>query len=58
VVEAIARQTGATVGETLYGDTLGPEGSDGDTYLHMEEANADTVVRGFTDGRRGCEVTP
>jgi ABC-type Zn uptake system ZnuABC Zn-binding protein ZnuA/ABC-type Mn2+/Zn2+ transport system permease subunit len=58
VVKAIARQTGATVGETLYGDTLGPEGSDGDTYLHMEEANADAVVRGFTDGRRGCEVTP
>ena len=28
VVEAIARQTGATADYTLYGDTLGPEGSE------------------------------
>jgi ABC-type Zn uptake system ZnuABC Zn-binding protein ZnuA/ABC-type Mn2+/Zn2+ transport system permease subunit len=58
VVEAIADQTGASADYTLYGDSLGPEGSDGDTYLHMEEANADAVVRGFTDGKRGCELTP
>ncbi len=58
VVEAIARQTGATAEYTLYGDTLGPAGSDGDTYLRMEEANADAVVRGFTDGSRGCAVRP
>jgi len=56
VVEAIARQTGATADYTLYGDTLGPEGSDGDTYLRMEEANADAVARGFTGGSRGCEA--
>ncbi|MGB7686217.1 MAG: zinc ABC transporter substrate-binding protein [Solirubrobacterales bacterium] len=55
VVEAIARQTGASAEYTLYGDTLGPEGSDGDTYLRMEQANADAVVRGFTGGTRGCE---
>ena len=53
--EAIARQTGASADYTLYGDTLGPEGSDGDTYLRMEEANADAVLRGFTGGRRGCD---
>jgi ABC-type Zn uptake system ZnuABC Zn-binding protein ZnuA/ABC-type Mn2+/Zn2+ transport system permease subunit len=58
VVEAIARQTGASADYTLYGDTLGPEGSSGDTYLRMEEANADAVVRGFTGGSRGCEVNP
>jgi ABC-type Zn uptake system ZnuABC Zn-binding protein ZnuA/ABC-type Mn2+/Zn2+ transport system permease subunit len=58
VVEAIAEQTGASAEYTLYGDTLGPEGSDGETYLGMEEANADAVVRGFTDGRRGCKVSP
>jgi zinc/manganese transport system substrate-binding protein len=55
VVEAIARQTGASAEYTLYGDTLGPEGSDGDTYLRMEQANADAVVRGFTGGNRGCK---
>ena len=56
VVEAIARQTGASAEYTLYGDTLGAEGSSGNTYLRMEEANADAVVRGFTGGSRGCAV--
>jgi ABC-type Zn uptake system ZnuABC Zn-binding protein ZnuA/ABC-type Mn2+/Zn2+ transport system permease subunit len=54
VAEAIASQTGASANYTLYGDTLGPEGSDGATYLRMEAANADSMVRGFTAGRRGC----
>ena len=58
VAEAIADQTGASAEHTLYGDSLGPEGSSGDTYLHMEEANADAVVRGFTGGKRGCELNP
>jgi zinc/manganese transport system substrate-binding protein len=54
VAEAIASQTGASSDYTLYGDTLGPEGSGGATYLTMEAANANAMVRGFTDGRRGC----
>lgn len=54
VAEAIANQTGASSEYTLYGDTLGPEGSSGATYLTMEAANANAMVRGFTDGRRGC----
>jgi ABC-type Zn uptake system ZnuABC Zn-binding protein ZnuA/ABC-type Mn2+/Zn2+ transport system permease subunit len=54
VAEAIAAQTGASADHSLYGDTLGPQGSDGATYLTMEAANADAMVRGFTDGRRGC----
>ncbi len=54
VAEAIAAETGATAEYELYGDTLGSEGSDGATYLEMEAANADAVVRGFTGGRRGC----
>jgi ABC-type Zn uptake system ZnuABC Zn-binding protein ZnuA/ABC-type Mn2+/Zn2+ transport system permease subunit len=58
VAEAIADQTGASAEYTLYGDSLGPEGSSGDTYLHMEEANADAVIRGFTGGERGCELNP
>ncbi|GAA3453755.1 metal ABC transporter substrate-binding protein [Dactylosporangium matsuzakiense] len=46
--EAIAEQAGVKVvaGEdALYGDTLGPAGSDGDTYLKMEEHNTDVIVR-------------
>ncbi len=55
VAEAIADQTGATASYSLYGDTLGPQGSDGATYLTMEAANAEAMVRGFTGGRRGCQ---
>jgi ABC-type Zn uptake system ZnuABC Zn-binding protein ZnuA/ABC-type Mn2+/Zn2+ transport system permease subunit len=56
VAEAIARQTGASADYTLYGDTLGPEGSSGETYAGMEAANADEMVRGFTGGERGCTL--
>lgn len=58
VAEAIARQTGASTDYMLYGDTLGPAGSSGATYLGMEAANADAMVRGFTDGRDRCRVKP
>ena len=58
VAEAIARQTGASADYTLYGDTLGPAGSGGATYLGMEAANADAMVRGFTGGRHGCRLEP
>jgi zinc/manganese transport system substrate-binding protein len=58
VAEAIAAQTGASTDYTLYGDTLGPAGSDGATYLRMEAANADAMVRGFTDGSDRCRVKP
>jgi ABC-type Zn uptake system ZnuABC Zn-binding protein ZnuA len=56
LAQTIASQTGASADYTLYGDTLGPGGSSGDTYLHMEEANADEMVKGFTGGRRGCRI--
>ena len=56
LARAIARQTGATADRTLYGDALGPEGSRGATYLGMEEANADEMVRGFTGGAVGCAI--
>jgi zinc/manganese transport system substrate-binding protein len=58
VAEAVARQTGASSDYELYGDTLGPEGSPGATYIGMEAANAEAMVRGFSDGRNGCELTP
>ncbi|WP_426505535.1 metal ABC transporter substrate-binding protein [Dactylosporangium sp. McL0621] len=46
--EAIGRQAGVKVvaGEdALYGDTLGPGGSAGDTYLKMEQHNTDVIVQ-------------
>jgi ABC-type Zn uptake system ZnuABC Zn-binding protein ZnuA/ABC-type Mn2+/Zn2+ transport system permease subunit len=56
LARAIARQTGATSEHALYGDTLGPKGSSGATYLAMERANADAMVRGFTTGAQGCPI--
>jgi ABC-type Zn uptake system ZnuABC Zn-binding protein ZnuA len=56
VAEAIARDTGATSNLILYGDTLGPKGSAGESYVTMERANADAMVRGFTGGARGCTI--
>jgi ABC-type Zn uptake system ZnuABC Zn-binding protein ZnuA len=56
LARAIADETGASAGRTLYGDTLGPAGSDGATYLTMERHNADAMVRGFTGGREGCAI--
>jgi zinc/manganese transport system substrate-binding protein len=54
LTKAVARETGAIGDLTLYGDTLGPAGSAGATYLGMEQANADAMARGFSGGRRGC----
>jgi zinc/manganese transport system substrate-binding protein len=54
LAEAVAEQTGAIGNLRLYGDTLGPKGSAGATYLGMERANANAMMRGFTGGKRGC----
>jgi zinc/manganese transport system substrate-binding protein len=54
LAQAIARETGARSDDSLYGDTLGPAGSDGATYLRMQAHNADAIVRGLSGGRRGC----
>jgi ABC-type Zn uptake system ZnuABC Zn-binding protein ZnuA len=56
LADAIARETGASSKHTLYGDTLGSAGSKGATYLGMETANADAMVRGFTGGAQGCAI--
>jgi ABC-type Zn uptake system ZnuABC Zn-binding protein ZnuA/ABC-type Mn2+/Zn2+ transport system permease subunit len=51
LARTVARATGASANYTLYGDTLGPS----QTYLEMERANANGMMRGFTGGRRGCQ---
>jgi ABC-type Zn uptake system ZnuABC Zn-binding protein ZnuA len=45
--ETIGREAGVTVvvgSDALYGDALGPPGSDGDTYLEMIRHNTATIV--------------
>jgi ABC-type Zn uptake system ZnuABC Zn-binding protein ZnuA len=54
LAETVGRETGVSSKYRLYGDTLGPKGSTGATYLRMEAANANAMVRGFTGGARGC----
>ena len=54
---AIARQTGASAEYELYGDSLGVDGSSGATYLTMEQANADAMVKAFTGGSRSCNIS-
>lgn len=56
LARAVARETGAIGDLTLYGDTLGPKGSAGETYLKMEAHNAEALVRGFTGGRTSCGI--
>jgi zinc/manganese transport system substrate-binding protein len=58
LAKTIASETGASSNYTLYGDTLGPEGSSGATYLAMEAANANAMIEGFTGGQRKCSPGP
>ncbi len=51
LADTIARQTGATADHELYGDTLGPKGSSGATYLTMLTSNADAISAGLTGHR-------
>jgi ABC-type Zn uptake system ZnuABC Zn-binding protein ZnuA len=54
--EAISRESGAQVGDPLWADSLGPEGSAGDTYLKAMAANAAAMVDGMTGGRVSCRT--
>ncbi len=56
VAETIAAETGGTAAYSLYGDTLGSDGSPADTYIGMERANADAIVRGLSGGGEGCRT--
>jgi ABC-type Zn uptake system ZnuABC Zn-binding protein ZnuA len=55
VERAIAREAGASVGEPLYADSLGPEGSMGETYAGALAADAGALVRGMSGGRVDCD---
>jgi len=54
VEEAIARETGAAVGEPLWADTLGPEGSSGAAYIDSIRANTRAIVVGLSGGAVTC----
>jgi ABC-type Zn uptake system ZnuABC Zn-binding protein ZnuA len=52
--EAVAREAGVEVGRPLYADALGPEGSEGATYLGSLAANTERIVEGLSGRRLRC----
>lgn len=44
LLERVASDAGVVLGNDLYSDALGPEGSPGETYVGMMRANADAIV--------------
>jgi len=48
--KAIAGDAGVEVGGELYADSLGEEGTPGDTYLGAIRANAATLIEGVSEG--------
>ena len=46
-MQRIAGETGATIGGTLYGDSLSPKGGEADTYLKMLRHDVSTLKAGM-----------
>jgi zinc/manganese transport system substrate-binding protein len=55
--ETVAEETGAEIGDELWADTLGPDGSSGETYLEATAHNANALADGFAAGQGGCDVS-
>jgi ABC-type Zn uptake system ZnuABC Zn-binding protein ZnuA len=51
---ALAREAGARVGDPLWADTLGAEGSGAETYVDAMAANAAALVDGMSGGAVSC----
>ena len=47
VLERVAKDTGATIGGTLYADALSQPGTSADTFLKMFAHNVDTILAGI-----------
>ncbi|HEX6584473.1 MAG TPA: metal ABC transporter substrate-binding protein [Thermoleophilaceae bacterium] len=56
IERAIAREAGARIGDPLYADSLGSEGSTGETYAGALAADAAALVRGMSGGRVDCRL--
>jgi len=56
IERAIAREAGARIGVPLYADSLGPEGSAGESYAGALAADAGALVRGMSGGRADCRL--
>lgn len=54
--EAIAGEAGVEVGDPLYADSLGEEGTEGATYLGALSANATALVEALSSGSPACTM--
>ena len=54
--QVVAEEAGAQVGKELWADTLGPEGSDGATYLESIAANTRAIAEGLSGGGTRCAL--
>lgn len=52
--QAVSSEAGAKVGKALWADSLGPEGSSGETYLEALAFNTQAMVEGMTAGKVAC----
>jgi ABC-type Zn uptake system ZnuABC Zn-binding protein ZnuA len=52
--QVVARESGAVIGEALWADTLGPEGSGGETYVQSIAANTRAIASAL--GGAECAV--
>jgi zinc/manganese transport system substrate-binding protein len=50
LIRQVAREAAVKVVDDLYGDSLGPKGSDGDTYAKMMQSNTKKIVEAL----KGC----
>ncbi|GAE36664.1 metal ABC transporter substrate-binding protein [Halalkalibacter akibai] len=46
-METVSQETGVPIVGTVYTDSLGKEGTDGDTYLKMMESNINVIIEGL-----------
>jgi iron/zinc/copper transport system substrate-binding protein len=46
-METVSEETGVPIVGTVYTDSLGKEGTDGDTYLKMMESNINVIIEGL-----------
>lgn len=47
-METVSKETGVPIVGTVYTDSLGKEGTDGDTYLKMMESNINMIIDGLS----------
>ncbi|MEB1807395.1 MAG: metal ABC transporter substrate-binding protein [Bacillaceae bacterium] len=49
-METVSKETGVPIAGEVYTDSLGKEGTDGDTYIKMMESNLNVLYQGLVNG--------